>query len=398
MDKFSLLAANSIILTVFAVAFLAAFHDTRRTHFWRPWVTANLLAAGAFVFYITEQSLPEILAFIVPNGLLIAAFALYNQGAMQFNGRGPCKLRLWIPLALMGATSVPAHFTHNYALTYSLTNLLLAFLAFSTAAEYWSGRSDGLSSRYGLAISFSLAGTSFGLRVIQGLVEGNVVAIGLPHDTLLTIHLVNALIFVTASGAFSLALVFERKTAEQREAAHRDPLTGTFNRREFTLRLKDILASPSRRPFAVIQFDLDYFKSVNDRYGHGAGDEALQLCADVMQWHLRETDCLARIGGEEFAALLPDVSHEETLEIAERIRETIAATPLHFAPDDVRLTLSAGIYHGQGCGLDHKELMRLADRELYRSKHDGRNRISSSTATLKPRYEADGPDRIIRSA
>ncbi|WP_417669283.1 GGDEF domain-containing protein [Roseibium sp.] len=375
MDKFSLLAANSLILTVFAASFLAAFHDMKRVHFWRTWIMANLLVAAALIFYITEQSLPEIMVFLVPNGLLIAAFALYSQGAMQFNNLPPCKLRLWLPLALLTATSLPAHFTNNYAITYTVTNLMLAFLAFATAYEYWSERRDGLSSRYGLAFSFALMGASFGLRVAQGLAQGRNMGLGLPDDVLLSIHLTVALVFVTASGAFSLALAFERKTAEQREAAHRDPLTGAFNRREFTLRLKELLNQQEPAPFAVVQFDLDHFKSINDRFGHGAGDEALQICSDVMQWHLREDDCLARIGGEEFAALMPDIDHTGALEIAERIRSTIADMPLHFAPDEVRLTLSAGIYHGQGHGLDYKELLKIADEGLYRSKHAGRNRV-----------------------
>ncbi|MEP2437804.1 MAG: GGDEF domain-containing protein [Roseibium sp.] len=376
MDKFSLLAANCLILTVFSVSFLTAFHDMKRERFWRTWVSGNLFLAAALFFYILDTGLPEMLAFIVPNGLMIAAFARYNQGAMQFNDQKVCYLRLLIPMGIMLATSLPAHISQNYALTYTVTNLMLAFLATATAAEYWSRRADGLSSRYGLAFSFMLIAASFALRVAQGIGTESNQIFGLTNEFLLPVHLMIALVFVTTSGAFSLSLAFERKSAEQQDAAHRDPLTGTFNRREFTLRLKELLQQPERGNFAVVQFDLDHFKSVNDRFGHGAGDEALQICTDIMQWHLREEDCLARVGGEEFAALMPEISHSEALEIAERIRATIADTPLHFAPEDVRLTLSAGIYHGKGDGMDHKQLLELADDGLYESKHAGRNRVS----------------------
>ncbi len=380
MDKFSLLASIALILTVFSASFWAAFHDMKSERFPRTWIFGNLLLALAMLFYIGETELPELLVFLVPNGLLIAGFALHNHSAMQFNGYKADPLRLWAPLGLLVAISLPAQLSNNYALTYSVTNLMLLYLAWATAAEYWEKRSDGLSSRYGLAFSFALMGTSFALRVVQGVMEGRDMGLGLPDDLLLSIHLTIALVFATASGAFTLALAFERKAAEQRETAHRDPLTGAFNRREFTHRLKQLLENPDRPSFAVVQFDLDHFKSVNDRFGHGAGDEALQICSDIMRWHMREQDCLARIGGEEFAALMPDISHAKAFEIAERIRAMVANQPLRFAPDDLRLTLSAGIYHGQGKGLDYKQLLQLADERLYESKHAGRNRISIVSA------------------
>jgi len=352
----------------------------KRARYWRTWTVANLVLAAALMFYITEAELPAVVVFLVPNGLLLAGFALHWNAARQFTGRKPCRARIWLPVAILIATGLPAIAMNNYGLTYTVTNILLTALAFGTAREYSGMKATRLSSRHGLTLAYVLIGTSFLVRVFQGVAEWRNMGIGLPDDVILTFHLLISLIYVSASGAFSLAIAFEQAVAEQREAAHRDPLTGVYNRREFELRLKALLCDETRQAFAVLQFDLDHFKQVNDRFGHVAGDEALQYCADLIKWHLREDDCLARLGGEEFAAILPEISQEEAVRIAEAIRESVAQARLDFAPAEFRLTLSAGVYHGTGNDLGHKALMRRVDQGLYRSKNTGRNRVCLADA------------------
>ncbi|MEJ8474742.1 GGDEF domain-containing protein [Roseibium algae] len=276
----------------------------------------------------------------------------------------------------------------NTEFPFVIANLILACLSLATAIDYWPQNSENLSSKYGLSFCYAFIGISFLLHSAQGV---ELTGIATQNQLMLSIHQTAALIFVTSSGAFSLALAFEQTVAEHKEAAHRDPLTGTFNRREFSLRIKELLGDANHASFAVVQFDLDHFKAVNDSYGHGAGDEALQMCSDVMQWHLREQDCLARTGGEEFAALLPSIGKAEAFAITERIRKTIANMPLHFAPDEVRLTLSAGIYHGRGDGLDDRTLLKLADNGLYESKRAGRNKVSLVTSMRGEEPTHSGP-------
>lgn len=380
MDKFSLFTANAVILVVFSIAFLAAFRDMKRARYWRTWTLANLVLAAALVFYILEAHLPKVVVFLVPNGLLLVGFALHWNAARQFAGCKLCSVRIWAPLVILIAASLPALATNTYGLTYTATNIMLSALAFGTAREYAGMKATHLSSRHGLTLAYVLIGISFLVRVIQGIAKWQNMGIGLPDDVILTFHLLIALIYVSASGAFSLAIAFEHAVAEQREAAHRDPLTGVYNRREFELRLKALLSNEARKAFAVLQFDLDHFKQVNDRFGHVAGDEALQFCADLIKWHLREEDCLARLGGEEFAAILPEVSQEDAIRIAEAIRKSVAEARLDFAPAEFRLTLSAGVYHGTGGDLGHKGLMRRVDQGLYQSKNSGRNRVCLADA------------------
>jgi diguanylate cyclase (GGDEF)-like protein len=160
-----------------------------------------------------------------------------------------------------------------------------------------------------------------------------------------------------------LSRLQERIDATQR-SADTDPLTGVLNRRGFDRR------TASDGPGAVLHFDLDHFKAINDRLGHDAGDQVLQDVARVVGEGLRQGDVLARFGGEEFVVLLPDVSAEEARQAAERLRRAIA--------EKVRaggkpVTASVGVSHGAGT---LAERIARADQATYLSKNTGRNRVS----------------------
>lgn len=380
MDKFSLLAATALILGVFAVAFVTASHQIKHANYWRSWTIANLVTAGAEISFVFESQLPPLLVYFLPNGLLVTGLALYVVGGRQFNDKPFDLARAFLPPVIFLVFCTLSYLKADYSIIYTVTNMILAFQAFDTALEYWRGRKDGLTSRYGLTFSFGLMGASFFSRILQGITLNGQMTPGLIDDTMLTIHIVAALIVITTAGAFALALAFEKQAATHREAAIRDPLTGAYNRRELNKQLHDLLSNPERLPFALIQFDLDHFKSINDEYGHNAGDEVLQICSDLMQWHLGEDDILARTGGEEFVALLPRTSLISARQTAEKIRRAISETPLDFAPDHKRVTLSAGVYHGIGGDGDYERVLKLADEALYVSKHAGRNKITMAKA------------------
>ncbi len=157
-----------------------------------------------------------------------------------------------------------------------------------------------------------------------------------------------------------------------------DPLTGVFNRREYVRRLEDHLLQANRygESLAVVFLDLDHFKSVNDRYGHDAGDVALQRVAGALRGAIRESDTVARIGGEEFAVLLHRADVELASVAAERLRAAIEETHLDLVGDSVvHVTVSGGIAVYPDDGLDAKTLLRRADAALYAAKSGGRNRI-----------------------
>ena len=168
------------------------------------------------------------------------------------------------------------------------------------------------------------------------------------------------------------------------EVAISDPLTGLHNRRSFEVRLTEEVERARRAgpPFALLLVDLDHFKQVNDRFGHQAGDQALQAVAAVLTKELRAVDLPARIGGEEFAVLLPNTAEHGALEAAERLRAAIAAQPILHQGATFTVTASIGVAWCPAHADTGDGLLRVADQALYQAKRAGRNRTCSPTELL----------------
>lgn len=160
-----------------------------------------------------------------------------------------------------------------------------------------------------------------------------------------------------------------------------DPLTGLFNRRYFEVHLQKILqtARASKKTLGLLYMDIDHFKKVNDTYGHNVGDEILKAFADRIKDSLRSFDLVARLGGEEFVAILPEVSPDMAYLVSERLRRAIADRPVACsAPEgQISITSSFGGIVIEGATLDDgvniQDIIKRADDQLYKAKHDGRN-------------------------
>lgn len=182
------------------------------------------------------------------------------------------------------------------------------------------------------------------------------------------------IVMVSFTG-MAVALRFLRVTVDRllerlKDAARTDALTGLLNRRAFDQQLHAEITRSHRtgEPFALVLGDIDHFKQINDRRGHAEGDAALQAVADLLSATARQVDTVARIGGEEFALILPGTTAAGGVEAAERIRRALLDTPS--AP-----TMSFGIVEGPADGSDADDLLRGADRALYRAKANGRDRV-----------------------
>lgn len=174
-----------------------------------------------------------------------------------------------------------------------------------------------------------------------------------------------------------------RTTLEERtQWALTDSLTGVRNRRCFDLEVRRELKIARRYggDLSLIVIDVDYFKAVNDQHGHAVGDEVLQAIARRLEALLpRDTDWLARVGGEEFAAVLPQTRLRGAMKVAENIRSGVEAQPVETSVGLIPITVSLGVSGTQrlvGQEATVEELLRRADACLYRSKHDGRNRVT----------------------
>jgi diguanylate cyclase (GGDEF)-like protein len=208
--------------------------------------------------------------------------------------------------------------------------------------------------------------------------------------------------------AFNATTARLKAAFEQIEAlATRDPLTGLPNRRLFDERLVSEAARSRRygHPFGLIVMDLDKFKSINDTYGHPAGDEVLKYVAKMVEISIRETDVPARNGGEEYAIILPETNFDDVHAVAEKLRAAVAEHNVR--PDmisqSIRVTLSAGAACSQGHLVTPEAMVAAADAALYQSKNEGRNRVTmaprvAGKSNMLRKIEESAPDSETRSS
>lgn len=192
------------------------------------------------------------------------------------------------------------------------------------------------------------------------------------------------LVAIGTIGGVSAVVGFIRLRMEQIAAglaavARTDPVTAIGNRRDFDVKLEQEVArsQATGRPLSLVICDLDRFKRVNDELGHEEGDVALRKAATAIGNSVRTVDAVARLGGEEFAVLLPDTDLDMATAVAERVRTGIRA---EFRGYEVALTVSCGLACSTDVGAEAQQLFRAADAALYTAKHRGRDRTVSSSA------------------
>ena len=166
-------------------------------------------------------------------------------------------------------------------------------------------------------------------------------------------------------------------TRELERLAATDPLTGAFNRRRF-LEVGNAELRRSKRykkTFSVLMLDIDHFKVVNDTYGHSIGDTALKETVTVIQNAMRAQDILGRLGGEEFAVLVPESHAEDAAALAERIRASIAQIVIDTPDEPLSFTMSIGVSEGDNDDDSVDDALTRADKALYDAKEQGRNQV-----------------------
>ncbi|WP_158253750.1 sensor domain-containing diguanylate cyclase [Chromobacterium alticapitis] len=186
-----------------------------------------------------------------------------------------------------------------------------------------------------------------------------------------------------------IAIALQRHGHEKQlyRLATQDGLTGLNNRRQF-IELADRELERGRRtqgPLSVMMMDLDHFKQINDRHGHAVGDTVIRHFADLCRDALRASDLCGRLGGEEFAALLPDTALAEAMQVAERLRAAVAAARLPLDDGELSYTVSIGVAQQRPDEQDIDEVLSRADKQLYLAKHEGRNRVFAIDAPPPPR-------------
>lgn len=250
-----------------------------------------------------------------------------------------------------------------------------------------SSATDGVSRLVAYA-----ALEDFPLVVVVGSAEDDILARW--HRDVLVIGLAGLALTLLALAAAWRLIYLLQEQARTRAALYRlastDDLTGCLNRRHFLEVLGREFARARRheQPFSVMVLDLDFFKRINDGYGHAVGDQALNAFVAASRSCLRQADVLARLGGEEFAILLPDTGAEQSRPLAERLRQAVAEVRIPTPLGEVHFTVSIGVAEYTPTAADPDTLLLWADRAVYQAKAAGRNRVVIHGSSLGEGAEA----------
>lgn len=390
LDQQTMFMVNALLLVVFAVAFAFAGLGHKDRRYWAYLVVSNLVFAVAFVIFSHQiDGTPE--ALLLPNCLLVIGLGLRWQAIRTFFGHRSSSA-WFLALSLVIALALLLSDVLGKGVVFGLINAVIAAQIVAIMVSLATER-EPLPSRWGLVFAYGAIAASSALRVVQGLLLDRGMDSLLPADIFLDLNLIAAAVHISASGAFSLSLAYERSAAELRETALRDPLTGLYNRWSIEALPEIVKHRAAAQHTALVLIDIDHFKRVNDNYGHSAGDAAIKHCANSIRRTFRGDSLIARIGGEEFVVLLPGRNVDHAYKLAEKLRSTLETRTLTFPGKSITLTVSIGISHGKADAASLPGLLEKADVCLYRAKAAGRNRIEIDDRTLGPNPASAAPRR-----
>jgi diguanylate cyclase (GGDEF)-like protein len=400
LDVNTLFMVTIYVEAILGLLLLFAWVQNTAIHAVAWWGFAPLIRAASIVLFGMYGSAPDLITIDLANALLFTSFAVTWTGARVFDGRPaePVYLVtgavLWLLICrlpvLADALELRALIATGIITTYT----------WLTAYEFWRGRSEPLVSRWPAIFMLFAHGSLFLLRTPLIAVLPASVANRVYGSVWLTVLSFEALLFTISIAFILLAMAKERTELRHRTAAMVDPLTGIANRRSFMQDAAQLakrhLADP--RPTAVLLIDLDHFKSINDRFGHAVGDRVLELFALTARNSVRSVDLLGRLGGEEFAAILADMSRDKAVAVAERIRWSFAQAAIEVDNRPLGATVSIGVVHCQEPLLDVHELLAQADQALYCAKENGRNRVEVATLDMLLKHKAENAARAPAAA
>ncbi|MBI5256921.1 MAG: GGDEF domain-containing protein [Burkholderiales bacterium] len=348
----------------------------------RHWSLSAVCGARAAALMLTRGSAPDWLAVSGANAVSVLAVLAMRRGVLIFL-RSPAwdgESILVVAFVLLGNLAcewLPPPHCPSVQVMISCAAMAWVLLRMCMQA-YPTLRSEFGERTAFLLIAPQVAAVAmFTLRALAGLVPASAGLQPLPADTPLNLASVLLLLMLTLVQHASLAgMALQRLVRKLRHLSQRDPLTGLFNRAEWTRQLEAQHRWLGRfgEPFGVLMIDIDHFKKINDTQGHAAGDAVLLTTAQVLTASARDVDVIGRLGGEEFGVLLPRADQITVRRTAERLRKMLGDAETSWRDQPIRLTVSIGAALCSDADESPAHLLERADHALYQAKNTGRNR------------------------
>lgn len=373
-----IIVSLAITSAALSAVFFIAWRTMGRLQHSLTWAMAFAVATLQWLGNLSAALFPSWeMYWISVNALGLTTLSIALLGFFQRSGLAAKPLLFWTPpavclLAIVWFTVGMPHAGLRVGLQPAYGSVVIAFGAFLILTF----RERPLPAEWGAAIAMFVLAASQAAAACAAFLQGAT------FDASLS-ALYSSINFLampgtyTATGMFIICVIASDLAEEMKRIAVRDALTGLLNRRGFVESGERVFSHARRadNPLSVIVADIDHFKDVNDRYGHETGDEALVHFAQVLSAGRRREDVVARVGGEEFAILLPGTGAEDAIGIADALRERLAASELETKNASFRMFASFGVAVISGNDGEIADLLNRADAALYRSKRAGRNRI-----------------------
>jgi diguanylate cyclase (GGDEF)-like protein len=379
--------AQTLVLALLIISFLLGFlcvavsrSERGSPALWR-WGVGTLMYA--FGLLITQQRyLPYEFTALVGNSLIAWAPILSVQGVLTYSSRQISARWMYVVLGVLIFILALNVFIWKSALVNFNTPAPFAIVLFVVAAIYLlkSPPADAENAAKFMAFMMLFISTVWLMRVLFLFGFLNLRS---STDTADAIIAFFAIAQIVTGVACTMALFWvevRRMEASLTKVAYSDALTGLPNRRAVTQSMAQELSRAKREstPLSLMVIDLDFFKRINDTWGHLAGDDALKHVATLLAANKRGCDVVGRIGGEEFVLLLPGLSPHDAGGLAERLREKLAENPCiatSIGGEPLKLTMSGGVAHYPADGENWDQLFSVADSRCYAAKQGGRNQI-----------------------
>jgi diguanylate cyclase (GGDEF)-like protein len=357
------------IAALLGLALIFAWLQQRNVRALAWWGAAYLIGAASIALLSMPPSRFAIAAELPQATIFIACGMIWN-GVRLFHGRRLLPIAAFAGAPLWLIVSYWPPWPEGSHIRDALGAVVVAAYTFFIAYELWRERRKSLYSRVAGVVVPCVHAAIFLMPLAMRSFRSYRFA-----DSWLTVLALESIIYGIGTAFIMLVSVKDRHVLQYRTAASTDHLTGLCNRRAFLEAANKMQTRQGVRgaPVTLLIFDLDHFKSVNDRFGHATGDSVLRVFAQVALGSMRASDVVGRLGGEEFAAIVPEAM-EDAAQIAERLRIAFEAAGKTVDGHAIGASVSIGLASSCRASPDIDALILRADEALYRAKHGGRNR------------------------